>query len=250
VNVATTWHAAVSDIIDAELVRTANEWADVIKTDLTRAVDGIVSAGRNLIAAKAEVHHGEWLPMLKQIGISETESKRLRAIAQRFGNRPNLDDLPTSPSALYELSRLDLDQIEDGIADGAITPDMTIKDARAFARPEPEPPKEPIAEPPVRIPAAEKFAHIEAPADVIQVDTWQYDVDFETAIRSVVAKVWDHLPALKDLEVGGYQDQSGAVRWRIEFDYEEFSSDAARQLAAALLEAADELDRRTGAGLR
>lgn len=54
-------------VVDAELVRTADEWAEVIRADLGRAVEGIVAAGRNLVAAKAEVRHGEWLPMLKQI---------------------------------------------------------------------------------------------------------------------------------------------------------------------------------------
>lgn len=77
-----------------------------------------MSAGKHLIAAKADVNHGEWLPMLNDIGISETESKRLRAIARKFSNRPNPDDLPRSVAALYELSRVDPSDIEEGIESG------------------------------------------------------------------------------------------------------------------------------------
>ena len=116
--------------VEVEFVRTVDEWVCVIKADLSRAVEGIVAAGRDLIAAKADVQHGEWLPMLRQIGISESESKRLRAIAETFSNRPNLDDLPRSVSALYELSRLPAEDIEAGIEDGSIKPGMQIKDAK------------------------------------------------------------------------------------------------------------------------
>lgn len=130
-------------VVDAEVVRSAGEWAEVIKADLSRAVEGIVTAGRNLIAAKSDVRHGEWLPMLSEIGISEAEASRLRAIATRVGNLPNLEALPRSVSALYELSRLPAEQIESGIESGAITPDMTIAAAREFVRPEPPAAPEP-----------------------------------------------------------------------------------------------------------
>ena len=50
--------------------------------------------------------------MLDEIGIAEAEARRLMAIARRFSNRPSLDDLPRSVSALYELSRMAPDGIE------------------------------------------------------------------------------------------------------------------------------------------
>src|SRR5699024_5547148 len=135
--------SGLDSIVDAEIVLSSAEWAERIRGHLGKAVEGIVAAGRDLIAAKADVRHGEWLPMLKEIGISEPESRRLQAIGREFSNRPNLDDLPRSVTALYELSRVPADEIESGIASGDITPDMTIKDARNFARPEPEPTPEP-----------------------------------------------------------------------------------------------------------
>lgn len=132
-------------VVDAEVVRSAAEWADVIKADLSSAVEGIVSAGRNLIAAKADVRHGEWLPMLKQIGISQSAAKRLMSIADNpaIANRPTLGDLPSSLVALAELSRLPAEDIESGIASGAITPDMTISQTKVLVNPPAEPDPEP-----------------------------------------------------------------------------------------------------------
>lgn len=130
--------ATQDEVIEPEIVRDASEWAEVIKDDLGRAVEGIVSAGRHLIAAKADVNHGEWLPMLKEIGISPSAAERLMSIGRNaaISNSPNLGNLPSAINALYELSRLDPSDIEDGIESGAITPDMKIKEAKSFARSE------------------------------------------------------------------------------------------------------------------
>src|SRR5699024_225661 len=128
--------AAHEEVIEPEIVRDASEWAEVIKDDLGRAVEGIVSAGKHLIAAKADVSHGEWLPMLKEIGISRSYAFKLMSIGERLSNVSHEKHLPGNITVLYELSRLDPSDIEDGIESGAITPDMKIKDAKSFARSE------------------------------------------------------------------------------------------------------------------
>lgn len=132
-------------VVDAEVVRSAAEWAEVIKADLSSAVEGIVAAGQHLIAAKADVRHGQWLPMLKQIGISHTAAKELMAIGGNpaISNSRNCDHLPTAARALYELSRLPAEQIEEHIASGAITPDMTISQTKVLVNPPAEPDPEP-----------------------------------------------------------------------------------------------------------
>lgn len=123
------------EVIVPEIVRSSDEWAEIIKGDLGRAVEGIVSAGRNLIAAKEDVAHGEWLPMLREIGINERVARRVMSIGQNaaISNRTNWSDFPSALAALYELSRMDPDDVEDGIEHGHITPDMTIKDAKQYA---------------------------------------------------------------------------------------------------------------------
>lgn len=128
--------AAHEEVVDAEIVRTHTEWAEVIKSDLGRAVEGIVSAGKNLTSAKADVNHGEWQDMLDDIGISQPYAYKLMQIGKRFTNHSSWNDLPGSIAALYELSRMDSSDIEDGIESGVITPNMKIKDAKAFANDE------------------------------------------------------------------------------------------------------------------
>lgn len=149
-------------VVDAELVLTANEWAEVIKADLSTAVQGIVAAGQHLTRAKADVRHGEWLPMLKQIGISQSAAKRLMSIAANpaIANRPTLGDLPSSIVALAELARLPADEIESGIAEGSITSDLTITKAKALVDPTPEP----VADEPIPYATAEAAAIAELDA--------------------------------------------------------------------------------------
>lgn len=127
--------AAHEEVVDAEIVRTWGEWAGIIKGDLGQAVEGIVSAGKHLTSAKADVNHGEWQDMLDEIGISRAWAAKLMQI----GRNPALANvnqglhLPASIKALYELAKLDPSDIEDGIESGRITPNMKIKDAKAFA---------------------------------------------------------------------------------------------------------------------
>lgn len=112
----TTALDTVTTPVDAEIVRSYSEWADIIKSDLTRAVDGIVSAGQHLIAAKADVRHGEWLPMLKQIGINARQAQGLMSIGENLAlsNASNSSHLPSALESLYELSRLPAERIEHG----------------------------------------------------------------------------------------------------------------------------------------
>ena len=58
--------------------------------------------------------------MLREIGISESRARYLMSIGRSL-NRLNSDDLPRSIDALYVLSRLDADEIEQHIETGTIT---------------------------------------------------------------------------------------------------------------------------------
>ena len=125
----------LGEVVDGEIVPDWRERAQSIKGHLGRAVEGIVGAGRELIEAKAEVAHGEWLPMLAEIGINERVARRLMSIGQNraISNRTNWSDFPGAMAALYELSRMDPSDIESGIQSGAISPKTTIKEARELA---------------------------------------------------------------------------------------------------------------------
>lgn len=120
-------------VVDAEIVRTDDEWAEIIRAEMARTAESIVLTGRYLIAAKADVAHGAWLPMLRKIGISQQDANRYMTIARNLKS-PKFGDLPPSATALYELSRLAPEAIESGIESGDVHPGMTIKDAKGYAQ--------------------------------------------------------------------------------------------------------------------
>jgi hypothetical protein len=109
--------------------RPVEEWARIIADDLTRAVEGIIAAGRHLQEAKADVDHGEWLPLLKRLKIGERVALNpaLADPNHRFG-------LPTSWRTLSELARLPPDILEVRINDGTVTPTFTREDAVALKK--------------------------------------------------------------------------------------------------------------------
>lgn len=129
----------MNEIIQADVTagsqspaRTGPDWASIIRNDLSRAVEGIITAGQHLTEAKAEVSHGEWIPMLGGIGISQQHAHKLMQISQNeaISNHSHVGDLPSTVRALYELSQLDPEGVEHGVEDGVIHPDMTAQDAK------------------------------------------------------------------------------------------------------------------------
>lgn len=106
-------------------------WADKVRSGMQRSLQAIIEAGKDLMAAKAELDHGDWLPMLEIAGINSRTAQELMAVAEH----PVLGDartssLPSSLGALTALSRLPEDELAVAIEEGLITPDLTVRDAR------------------------------------------------------------------------------------------------------------------------
>lgn len=115
------------------------------KSHARKAVDGILGMGRCLIEDKEALGHGEWLPYLARIGVSRTMAHNLTSVAGRFSNVQSSEHLPPSLDALVALTRADPERVEEGIKTGEVNPNMTIREAKNFAAPTPEP--EPQREP-------------------------------------------------------------------------------------------------------
>lgn len=122
------------ETVDGELVRSVDEWAKVIRDDLDIANEGLISAGRHLIEAKRDVGHGNWLPLLEQIGIHERAAQRLMQIGsnEALTNPTNLSGLPSALSALVELAGVEPEDLQEAIESGDVTPQTTAKDAKAL----------------------------------------------------------------------------------------------------------------------
>ncbi len=99
------------------------------------AVDqAVLDVGAELLAAKRE-HPGsftEWVVRSLPFGLDKAE--RLMAITRAFGSiDPSVRAaLPPAWTAMFELSRLPIETVHEGIESGAITPTMTVSDARAL----------------------------------------------------------------------------------------------------------------------
>lgn len=131
----------------------AEYWAPRINAEWRKSVDGILNVGRQLIAAKEACEHGEFLRLFKghekvvsePVPFSESTAERLMSVASHdvLSNPAHVQDLPQSWGTLYELTKLDDEQIVAGIKAGEITPDMTRAEASALRSDPVEKPEQP-----------------------------------------------------------------------------------------------------------
>ena len=134
----------------ASVERNPQAWATRINAQVDAAVDAIIATGRELVAAKATLKHGDWerlftghpKAVLTPVRFSVQTALKLMAIAEHpvLANPAHVRDLPPAWGTLYELSKLPPPVVERGIDDGDITPEMTRADA-AQLRPRAEVPQ-------------------------------------------------------------------------------------------------------------
>lgn len=132
---------------------TAEYWARRINAEWRKSVEGILNVGRQLIAAKEACEHGEFLRLFKghenavrePVPFTPETAQRLMAIYSKppLSNAAHAQHLPQSWYTLYELTKLDDEQIVAGIKAGEITPDMTRAEASALRADPVEKPEQP-----------------------------------------------------------------------------------------------------------
>ena len=143
--------ATHEEVIEPEIVLSFAEHVEAVsghhesfKFHRGKTVESAILTGQALSSAKADLPRGKWEKFLARVDMSRQYAHRFMQVGENL-NVHNCGQLPKAVAALYELSRLDPSDIEDGIESGAITPDMKIKEAKAFARsdwpvvPEPTP---------------------------------------------------------------------------------------------------------------
>lgn len=131
----------------------ADYWAPRINAEWRKSVEGILNVGRQLIAAKEACEHGEFLRLFKghenAVGDTVPFSANTAEILIKVAGHPVLSKsdhgqtLPQSWRTLYELTKLDDEQIVAGIKAGEITPDMTRAEASALRSDPVEKPEQP-----------------------------------------------------------------------------------------------------------
>jgi len=120
----------------------AEYWAPRINAEWRKSVEGVLGAGRQLIAAKEACKHGDFLRLFKghdnvvsePVPFSENTAQRLMAVASHevLSNAAHVQHLPQAWGTLYELTKLEDEQIVAGIKAGEITADMTRSDAHSL----------------------------------------------------------------------------------------------------------------------
>ena len=137
--------ATYEEVIEPEIVLSFAEHVEAVtghhesfKFHRGKTVEAAVLTGASLAAAKADLPHGKWGDFLNEVDMDHRYARQFMSIGrnQAISNRSNCSDLPTAMRTLYELSCLEPEDIESGIESGAITPDMKIEEAKAFARSE------------------------------------------------------------------------------------------------------------------
>lgn len=111
---------------------TRREYAERIADAWNGAREAVFEAGRELLSAKAELPHGQFGAMIEHdLPFGPRHAQRLMAIAAdpRLTNATHASLLPTAPTTLYELSRLDDATFAAAIEAKAINPEMERKDA-------------------------------------------------------------------------------------------------------------------------
>ena len=112
-------------------------WAERISAAWQSTIVGILDTGAYLIAAKAELAHGEFVSMLeRELPFKPSTAQRLMKIAgdERLTNTAHVQLLPPAWGTLYEITKLPDEVFYAKIEDGSIHPEMQRKDVARVTR--------------------------------------------------------------------------------------------------------------------
>ena len=176
-----TDNASIVDDDAAATQATAEFWASRIVAAHTSSVRAIIETGRELVAAKARLAHGEWGRLTGEttrqplLPFGWATAQRLMQIAENpvLSNPAHCAGLPASWGTLATLAKLPAQVIEQHLAGGAVFADMTraqaeelVQEWRIESTPHSEPPPQepPPQNPPPKPPPAGESAAKEAQA--------------------------------------------------------------------------------------
>jgi hypothetical protein len=125
---------------------TVDYWISVIKEDYAKTVAAFIKTGRDLIAAKGRLGHGQFASLFDgdRLGFSQRTAELFMQIAEHpfLSNPNNYSILPVTLTALNVLSRLPETELAKARDTKKLNPDMTIVQARSLSTTEASPAKE------------------------------------------------------------------------------------------------------------
>jgi hypothetical protein len=120
---------------DSAPASTRQDHAMLIGGAWRKAVECFIEAGSLLIEAKRELDHGEFEAMIRdELPFSPSTARKLMIIAAHpvLANRAHANALPASWGTLYELSKLNQEDLKRAIEDGVVNSKMERKEAVAL----------------------------------------------------------------------------------------------------------------------
>lgn len=156
-----------TNVIPIERESHAEYWADRVCKSHAASVEQIIQTGRELLAAKAKLSHGEWGRLTGRatgkplLPFSPQTAHKHMLIAQHvaLSNVAQWATFPTSWRTMAELAQLPPPLVEQHVTGGAIHPEMTRADAEQLVTEwrlsqAPPKPSELFTESPARLAAA------------------------------------------------------------------------------------------------
>jgi N6-adenosine-specific RNA methylase IME4 len=177
--------------------RISDGWQDTAK----QAIEAWIKAGDDLIAAKAQLEHGEFLAMVEDdLPFTKRTAQMLMKIARdpRLKSEPGGSHLPPSWRTLYELTRLGDQEFNRLLEEGVIRPDMQRQEISKARR------QATVAADEARVlnlrPVAGRFR-------TIVIDpAWEYDW-LSLAGRAKPGYAMQSHEQLRDLDVAAWADE-------------------------------------------
>lgn len=228
--------------------RSRQQWAEIIKR---RCAQSAVQIGQELLAAKDELAHGEFTAMIENdLGWGYQTARDLMRIAAHpeIANSYNSNFLPTTLSALKEVSTLSPEDFRDATDKGLITSDLKVKPARAIAGAYNKPEGEVIGGAQHMLPSADEARKIarETGRLVAAADGYTYsgatrEEERSYADRRTAAfRIIEAIQLLSEAPDARQWLRSAEQRWFL--DFRPSGIDEAREWLAALKEAMEIVD--------
>ena len=119
----------------SETTPAVSGWAGRIRPHLLAAAESIIAAGRELLAAKEALPHGQFGPLLDELGLTPRTAQRFMAIARHpvLSDPTHVSHLPGAWGTLYELSRLPGDVVQAALDRGQVSSSTLREDVRGLA---------------------------------------------------------------------------------------------------------------------
>jgi hypothetical protein len=131
--------AARDEYQDGEAFDAVASYAERITAAWQKAVASIIETGRLLNQAKDDdLPHGAFLAMVRKLPFRSRTAERLMKIAKHpaLSNPTHVSTLPACWGTLYELSRIDAEDMRRLVARGKIHADMTRQEAIVLTKPD------------------------------------------------------------------------------------------------------------------